>query len=271
MARNVDISVIVTTYERPEHLHRSLLSLSLQRGMRYPMELVVADDGSTDRTAEVADRFARSAPFPVKFVTQEHDGFRAARVRNNGVRAAAGRYLVFVDGDCVVPPDYLKQHLRARRPGWAWSGDSYRLDEATSHRVDDEAIMSGSFVRLVPRDQRRRLWRRWLKDRFYVAIRHPLTPRLIGCNVGLWRDDLDRVNGFDEAYVGWGCEDDDLGQRLRRAGVRIGSILGYTTSCHLWHPIDPSQPTTWGEGANTDLLLSEVRPVRCKFGLQRSA
>ncbi len=267
MASNVDISVIVTTYQRSEHLRRSLLSLSVQRGVQGSIELVVTDDGSTDNTADVVERFAHSAPFPVQFVAQEHDGFRAARVRNNGVRASSGRYLVFVDADCVVPPYHLRQHERARRPGWAWSGDSYRLDEATSRCVDDEAITSGTFERLIPANQRRRLRRRWWRDRFYMAIHHPFTPRMIGCNVGLWRDDLERVNGFDEAYVGWGCEDDDLGLRLRRAGVRIGSILGYTTSCHLWHPTDPSQPTTWSEGQNADLLLTRDRPTRCEVGL----
>lgn len=263
----MDISVILTTYQRPENLRRSLVSLAMQRGVEGRFELVVTDDGSTDQTADIVGDFARGAPFPVQFVTQPHEGFRAARVRNNGVRASTGRYLVFLDGDCVAPPNHLERHLRARRPGVARSGDAYRLDKATSDRIDEAAIESGEFERWVPGNERRRLALRRVKDQFYTAIRHPYTPRLIGCNVGLWRSDLERINGFDEAFVGWGCEDDDLGQRLRQAGVRIATMLGYTTPLHLWHATDPSQPATWSQGQNAELVRRAGRPTRCESGL----
>jgi glycosyltransferase involved in cell wall biosynthesis len=267
VARDVDISVILTTYQRPENLRRSLLSLAVQRGVEGRFELVVTDDGSTDNTADIVSDFASSVSFPVQFVTQEHDGFRAARVRNNGVRASSGRYIVFVDGDCVVPPYHVERHIRARRQGVARSGDAYRLDEATSARIDQQSIISGEFLQWVPRKERWRLSQRRLKDELYYAVRHPFTPRLVGCNVGLWRADIERINGFDESFVGWGCEDDDLGQRLRQAGVRVATILGYTTPLHLWHRMDPSQPTTWGKGLNVALVRRTDRPTRCEVGL----
>jgi len=263
----MDISVILTTYQRPEHLRRSLLSLAMQRGVEGRFELVVSDDGSIDNTAEIVNDFARSVAFSVKFVTQEHDGFRAARARNNGVRASTGRYLVFIDADCVVPPYHLEQHIRARRPGMARSGDSYRLDKATSDRIDHQSIISGTFLRFVPRRERRRLTLRWLKDQFYGALGHRMSPRLLSGNLAVWRSDLECVNGFDESFVGWGCEDDDLGRRLRQAGVRIASILNYARALHLWHVAAPSQPETWSKGPNAARFQRSDRPTRCEFGL----
>jgi GT2 family glycosyltransferase len=75
------------------------------------------------------------------------------------------------------------------------------------------------------------------------------------------------VNGFDEEYVGWGCEDDDLGFRLRMAGRRIRTIAGSTQAYHLWHPTDPSCPATWSQGANVERFLHGKREVRCRRGL----
>jgi GT2 family glycosyltransferase len=106
----------------------------------------------------------------------------------------------------------------------------------------------------------------WLKTH-YQLIGHPTKPKLDGCDFGIWREDYEAVNGFDESFVGWGCEDDDLGVRLRRAGTRIDTILRYTRVYHLWHALDPTYPGVWKRGANVNRLLSERRPIRCSRGL----
>jgi GT2 family glycosyltransferase len=260
------ISVIVPTYQRPEHLRRSLLSLSLQRGVE-PFEVVVTDDGSTDETPDVVDRFASAVGFPVRFVTQPHCDFRAARCRNNGVRASRGAYLVFVDGDCIVPANHLLQHRRAARAGFARTGDSYRLDRNTSERIHDSAIESGAFVNWVQKNERRRMLERRFKEELYSVLRHPIKPKLRSGNLAVWRKDFERINGFDENFVGWGCEDDDLGLRLRQAGIRVAPIYGFTLGYHLWHPQAPSCPPQWRDGANVQYLLRPDKPMRCAVGL----
>ena len=84
----------------------------------------------------------------------------------------------------------------------------------------------------------------------------------------LWREDFERINGFDEEFTGWGCEDDDLGLRLRRSGVKTASIMDSTLSFHLWHPWHPSRVPRWRDGANVDYLERPVRLTRCLHGLQ---
>jgi glycosyltransferase involved in cell wall biosynthesis len=262
-----EISVIVSTYQRPEHLRRSLLSLALQRGVDKLFEVVVADDGSTDSTPEVVARYARTVSFPVRFVTHEHRGFHAARCRNNGVHASRAQYLIFFDGDCVFPADHLLQHLRARRKGMARTGDSYRLTEDSVRHIDDAAIASGRFVNHVPRSERRRLFWRWLREECYSAVGHPYKPKVMAGNLAVWRTDFERINGFDEQFIGWGCEDDDLGQRLRQSGIRIAPIFGFTQAYHLWHPPHPTTPTRWRDGRNVEYLLKSDKPIRCEAGL----
>ncbi len=262
-----EVSVIVSTYQRPRHLLRSLLSLTLQRGVEGRFEIVVTDDGSTDQTADLVDCVAKSTEIPIRFVTQDHRSFRAARSRNNGVRASRAQYLIFCDGDCIVPSNYLEQQLRARRRGVVRTGDSYRLDRTTSENIDQASIRSGAFVRCVDRRERSRMRRRWLREVFYSMISHPKKPKTMGGNLGLWRDDFEHVNGFDEQFVGWGCEDDDLGERLRMSGVRIAPIFGYTRGYHLWHLPESTVPNRWRDGANVAYFLRPNKPTVCLNGL----
>jgi glycosyltransferase involved in cell wall biosynthesis len=267
MPSQLEIAVVLTTYERPTHLERSLMSLAQQRGVAGKFEVIVADDGSSDHTQNVVHKFARSADFPIKWVSHPHGGFRVALCRNDGVRASSAPYLLFTDGDCIFPADHLVQHLVARRPGIIRAGDCVRLDQESSERIDEDTIASGEFCAWVSRAERKRLFRKKVKERCYQLMRHPLKPKLTGFNIGISRDDLEAVNGFDESFVGWGCEDDDLAFRLRKSGRRIVSVLPYTYGYHLWHPTDPSHPTKWTKGPNYWRLENLNRPIKCQFGL----
>jgi glycosyltransferase involved in cell wall biosynthesis len=259
------VSVVLSTYQRPSHLRRSLLSLAHQQGVDGQYEVVVTDDGSRDNTAEVAREFARTANFPVRYRTHEHRGFWLARCRNEGARASRCAYLVFSDGDCLFPPDFLAQHLRLRRPALACTGDRVRMDAKST--VDESMIPTAEYQAWIPRSERWRLWKRWVKDHFYQSIGHSGKPKLTGCNFGVWRSDFERVNGFDECFVGWGCEDDDLAQRLRASGIRIVSIVRHARLYHMWHPTDVTAPPKWSEGRNVAYFQRPNKPTRCVRGL----
>jgi GT2 family glycosyltransferase len=105
------------------------------------------------------------------------------------------------------------------------------------------------------------------KARLYSLLRHPTKPKLFGGNIGISRADYEAVNGYDENFEGWGCEDDDLRLRLRQAGVRVHSILRWTRTYHLWHPRGETTPEQWKEGANVGYLTRGRRPTRCHNGL----
>jgi glycosyltransferase involved in cell wall biosynthesis len=266
MASVPELSVIVSTFERPGHLERCLASLGRQVGVEGRFEVIVTDDGSTDHTAEVVEQFAKQAPFAVRFVTQPHEGFQPGRARNNGVRASSAPYLVFTDGDCVLPPDYLQQHLAARRPGAAYCGDAVWLSEAASRDVTLAAIRSGKFLQAVSSAAHRRLRWRAFKSLAYQTLGHSHKPRTVACNMAVYRADFVAINGFDESFVGWGCEDDDVGIRLRRSGVRVRTSLHRTHAIHIWHPRHPTRSTKWTDGLNVQRLASK-RLVRCVHGL----
>ncbi len=266
----MDIAVIVSTFERPGHLRRCIASLAAQEGVDGRFEVVVTDDGSRDETLPMLTDLIRGAAFPLTFTTHGHDGFRLARCRNEGVAASNAPYLLFTDGDCILPRDHLRLHLEMRRPGWVVGGDCVRLDQPTSAGIDETTIMRGGFEGLVPKAERHRMWHKGIRAKAYEWLRMPMRPRLSGNNIALWRADYEAINGFDEQFVGWGHEDRDLQQRLERIGLRVTSILLQTAPIHLWHPPAPSFARN---GAGTPNLayfesLAE-RPTFCLDGLEK--
>ena len=267
-----DVALIVNTFQKPRHLALVLASIAAQTGVDGRFEVIISDDGSTDGTAALVHDFAAQASFPVRFTSQPHDGFRLARTRNAGARLTESDYLLFLDGDCILPRDHVAAYLERRRPGRALLGYCARLPEDTSARLDTTTIASTDLAALAPASERQLLAKRFRKAWWHAALRHPSKPRLAGGNCGMWRRDFEAVNGCDERFVGWGQEDDDLGLRLRAAGVRLESILDRTWSLHVWHPVDTSATPRWRDGVNVPYFLRRGRLKRCRHGLlDRSA
>ena len=267
MKQEPQIAVILSTYERPKNLRRALLSIAHQRDAPCLFELVVCDDGSLDETISIVDKFARSVDFPVRMTTHRHDGFQLSRSRNEGVAVSSAPYLLFTDGDCVLPPDHIAKHWELCDKGFVVAGDCYRLDKETSETINDEVIRSGAFVQMTTHAEHTRVSRKALRARVYQMLRLSMRPRLSGINIGLWRADFEKINGFDEQYVGWGMEDCDLQRRLERAGVRTKTILPWTAVYHLWHPTVPSFSRN-GEGTeNLKYYERDESPVHCVKGL----
>ncbi len=267
-AKPIETSVLVTTFRRPRHLALVLESIALQRNVPRDFEIIVADDGSDDETASVVTTFAAHADVPVRFTSQPHDGFRLAKVRNNAARLARGRYLVFIDGDCVLPPGHLAAHSRRRRPGMAILGFCARMSEQDSRHLMPENLAVANLAGMISPSEARLLGRRHRRALWHALVRHPDKPRLAGGDFGVWRSDFEAVNGFDEQFVGWGQEDDDLGLRLRAAGVRLESILDLTQSLHVWHPTDPTATPRWRDGANVAYFRRRGRLTACRSGLE---
>ncbi|GAB6166391.1 hypothetical protein JCM19992_23910 [Thermostilla marina] len=263
-----DVSIVVTTYERPRHLDCVLAGLSRQ-DFTGTFEVIVSDDGSRDETPELVKRLAEEMPFPIRFLTHEHDGFQPGYCRNAGFAATRAEYVLFLDGDCVPPPWFVRRHFERRRRGNVFSAPAYRLSEAISAEINRETICSLRDLQMISDELNRRMRRHHWKQELYYRLRHPTKPRVLGGNIGVWRDDFLAVNGFDESFHGWGGEDDDFGVRLRRIGVRPRSIAGDAVATHLWHPRVESAPEKISQGQNIDYLVRRGRLACCRNGLTK--
>ena len=234
------ISVVVTTYNREDALDAVLRALAAQSDRNF--EIVIADDGSGPDTALLVESWKPRLSLPLKHVRHEHRGFSGGEIRNRGIRASEGTLCIFLDGDCLARPDFIAVHRRLYEPGWFVIGNRILLSREVTAAILAQGLapQMWSFNGLL----RQRL--SGGVNRLLPAVHLPLGPlRKLQqnswrgaqtCNFAVARSDLDRVDGFDNTFIGWGYEDSDLAIRLMRAGVRRKDGRFATGVFHLWHP-----------------------------------
>jgi glycosyltransferase involved in cell wall biosynthesis len=265
------ISVVITTHDREDALDAVLRALSRQSDSGF--EVVIADDGSGPATAALIARWKPRLAVPLHHVWQEHHGFRAAEIRNRAVLASTGRYCIFLDGDCLPRRDFIAAHRALAEPGWFVAGNRIMLSRALTEtilrdRLEPETWGVGTFWRERLRGGINRLlplarlpggiWRKALARRWEGCR---------SCNLAVWRADLERIDGFDTAFVGWGKEDSDLVVRLLHAGVRRKDGRFATGLLHLWHAPEDRSRLAENETRLGGAIGS--RRIRAEHGLSR--
>lgn len=259
------ISVIVNTYNWPEALRLSLQSLASQSDRCF--EIIVADDGSRPDTADLIEAFAGSAPVPVRHVWHEDIGFRRSAILNKAIIEARGYYLIFIDGDCILQPDFVAQHRALVKPNHLVTGSRILLGREISRKLLAEGKwnyrafrrkslshrLTGEISKVMPLFVRLS-WRRLSDYRSFVWR------RIKGCNLACWKSDALAIGGFDETFTGWGSEDIDFVFRLQDKGVIRRSGTWATEVLHIWHkPADPSRAE-----ANKKIVLDRIEAARLR-------
>lgn len=230
----MNASVIVTTYNRPDSLKKVLEGLHQQTVL--PMEVIVADDGSTQETTRIVQQTAESSPAcPIHHVRHEDLGFRAAEIRNKAILKSSGDYIISLDGDCIPDRHFIQDHLQLAKPGYFFIGKRVLVEKSL------EDVFNFCHTQKI-------LWLtlKALKGQISNAhhlVRLPFIPAatttkmsgIRSCNMGFFRKDLFAVNGFNQAFQGWGREDSELAVRLYNYGLKRREHPFMAICFHLWH------------------------------------
>lgn len=234
------LAVVITTYNRSDALLAVLQGLALQDDTGFTV--VVADDGSRPEHCQALHASVVAQRLGVVHMWHPDVGFTASCARNRGVAAAPGAdYLVFLDGDCVPEVDFVRRHRQLAQRGCLVNGSRVMLSQALTQQLlssgQGAAGRSSGFwlrQRVLGRASKLTGLLR-LPDGAYRVRADFSWKGIRSCNMGLWREDFERVNGFDESFVGWGHEDADFVLRLHHADVRRKNGFCATEVYHLWH------------------------------------
>jgi hypothetical protein len=155
---------------------------------------------------------------------------RPAQVRNNGIRHLLAQgandddLVVFFDGDSCPRLNALSQHEQYGQRADLVIGQRYRMSASETEAFDEKAFLEGAppipldpkQLAWIDRRHRRGVRQRWLQR---VGLNKPHKPKLLGANHAVRIATLRAINGFDERFMGWGSEDDDLSRRAYRSGA----------------------------------------------------
>ena len=257
------VSVIVTTYNWPEALILTLQSLLRQSHL--PDEVIVADDGSGEETAKTVAFFTATAPFPLRHSWQEDLGFRLAMSRNRAIAQAQGEYIIIIDGDLILHPRFVEDHLNHATPKHYLQGGRVLLSSQLSQRIFDGSLDPNDLSIFTPE----------LKNR-KNALRSPLLTTVFstvstslkaikGCNFSLFKKDILDVNGFDNCFVGWGREDSEFVARLFHHGVKRKNLKFSAIAFHLYHK-ENTRDTLSENDRRLEHTIRE-KLIRCEDGI----
>ena len=256
------LSLVISTYNQPAALAKVLQGVARQS--RAPDEILLADDGSGEPTRELIDRWRRDTPAPVQHLWHPDDGFRKTVILNRAVAAATGDYLVFLDGDCVPHPHFVRDHAALAERGFWVQGRRCFVEE----RFVPDFVPGNTSVSRWMLTGRITGAAKGLRLPWPIIRRNQEQRGIIGCNMAFWREDLLAVNGFDEAYTGWGVgEDSDLGTRLYHLGRPRKFCYGRAIVYHLNHPMMPRDHFAASRARLEDTIRS--RKIRCERGLEQ--
>lgn len=257
-------SLVILTYNWPEALERVLAAVAAQSVL--PDEVIVTDDGSRADTRALVARVGRDFPTRIAHVWQDDRGFRAARARNRGIAASRGDYTMLIDGDIIAHRDFVADHLALALPGHSLQGS--RLDASPAETA---RLIAGGHPRFDPLmpgrfPPHRAIRAPWLAR---IKARSKSGGRIFSCNMSAWREDLLRVNGFDERFEGYGGEDQDLAKRMRHAGITRRQLKFAGLAIHLFHASRaPGDPNDMSLPANRMIAETlRTRAVRCELGI----
>lgn len=221
--QKLKVGLLITTFNRPRALARVLESVAAQSWL--PDSVYVCDDGSEPETGSLVRQWV--GQLPICHVWQPNRNFRASRTRNLGALKSEVDYLILIDGDCLLPPRFVETHMRLAEVGRVVAGGRSLLSDAETAALLSKAsplhhaFTSWKFLILplgIVRDLHAEHWQ---------SVRT--------CNLGLFKEDLISVGGFDESYVGWGREDSDFVVRLIHSGLKVRSGRFGSCVAHLHH------------------------------------
>lgn len=231
------VSLIIATYNWPEALQLTLRSVQNQSCL--PTEVLIADDGSKEETKKLIEEIKKDFPVPIIHVWHPDEGFQLAKIRNRAIAASNGNYIIQTDGDIILHRHFIKDHLATAKENYFITGSRVLLKENSSENIlksnqlfsGKKIIGSKNLLNTIRINFIRSLFAGRYKQKgkymYYVK----------GCNMSFWKKDLIKVNGYNEAMTGWGCEDRELAARLIKAGVRKRSLKFGGIAFHLHHQL----------------------------------
>ena len=225
------LTIIITTYNWPEAL--ILVLKSVENQPMAPDEVIIADDGSTVETREVVSRFQQHSELNIVHSWQQDKGFRIAKSRNKAIVKSKGEYIILIDGDIILHPNFIQDHINHSQENYFIQGTRVLLTQDKTQQIFGTKEISFSFFSSGINNRKNAIHSNLL-SKFFSATKNGIHG-IKSCNMSFYKKDCINVNGFNNQIEGWGREDSEFIVRLINSGIHRKNIRFNAIQFHLWH------------------------------------
>ncbi|WP_299014228.1 glycosyltransferase [uncultured Polaribacter sp.] len=228
------VSVIISYYKNNTNLGLILKALANQSVTNF--EVIVSEDDNNEETLIHLKEFKKLYNFPIKHTNQNEDlGFRKNVMLNKSIKQASGDLLVFIDGDCVPHKHFIKGYIDNFEENVMLKGRRVMLSERITLKLKETFdLKSLNFLNILfSKSKKKKIG---IYSPFLNLSYNSNNKWLIGCNWGISKKTISKVNGYDEDYVRAAVgEDNDIEWRLKAIGVKGKSVKNKAIVYHLFH------------------------------------
>ncbi|MGL5189890.1 MAG: glycosyltransferase [Cetobacterium sp.] len=252
-------SVVITVYNKYRELDLVLETLENQSYKNF--EVIIAEDCEKKEMLEFLKEARSKYKLLIKHVSQEDIGFRKNKILNKAIKEAKTEFIIFLDGDCLVHKNFIRNYMKEFDKYDVLYGRRVELSEELTNRIlKQKSNYRIKFLDLLLTKSENSwealympIWINFKKRRL----------RLLGSNMGVRKDVLYSVNGFNEEYIGAGIgEDSDLAWRLESCGVRHKCLKNTVVQYHLYHSRSTRHNSINGEKIITrERMLNRWRTI----------
>ena len=229
------VSLIITTYNRPEVL--LLVLKSIERQTTFPEEIITADDGSNNNTKELIDNFKITTNLRIFHSWQKDDGFRVAKSRNKAIAQSNTEYIILIDGDMILHPEFVQDHINNAEIGYFIQGARVLLSEDVTEDAIQKMSSNFSFLSYGIKNRKNLIHSDFLSKIFLKKKKY--LNGIKACNMAFFKEDCVNINGFNNDFEGWGREDSEFAARLLNSGIIRKNVHFNAIQFHLWHIENP--------------------------------
>jgi glycosyltransferase involved in cell wall biosynthesis len=233
MKKQLKCSLIITTYNWHKALELVLLSVLKQNVL--PNEIIIADDGSDEKTKNLIESFQQKSPVPIIHSWQEDKGFRAAKSRNKAIAKSSYEYIVLIDGDIILHKNFIADHLQFAKNGYFTQGIRAKLSDKKAQEIFANKKFTFKPLEDGIKNKRHSIRSKILSWIFSGTVRFNKLAMLQTCNMAFFKSDCIKINGFNEGFIGWGREDGEFGARLLNTKVKRRNLRCNAIGYHIHH------------------------------------
>lgn len=239
---NPQASLIISVYSNVRFLKKVLDSVNSQTFKNF--EVIISEDAMHDGMKTFLDNF--HIEYPYQHLVQEDLGWRKNLALNRAILAAKSDYLIFIDGDCVLHPQFVEKHIFYSKENRILAGRRVMLNEKLTNMILNERMNPSEIEKYLLHNlfSLNKEGINFPEEGFFLNPKKiwGLLPYLrnvkniTGCNMSFSKKTIMSINGFDEDYklpaVG---EDLDISWRFKESGFKLFSVRNYAVQYHLHH------------------------------------